>query len=100
MLYYAKIVEDRIDRYGPAEIVFPNTSFPMTGPDDEFLAENNAVRVVSNIEHNSATHKLEFVEPYILDGNVYHVKLTKFTKAEATAISKAIADFEALQGGN
>lgn len=99
MLYYAKIVDGKIDRYGPAEIVFPNVSLPIEGPDDEFLDENGAVRVISTIDHDPSTHRLEFTEPYILDGNVYHVKLTKFTKAEATAISKAIAEFEALQGG-
>lgn len=99
-MYYAKVVDGKIERYGAASDVFPNVSFPALGPDDEFLEENSAVRVVGAIEHDSATHKLEFTEPYILDGNVYHVKLTKFTKAEATAISKAIAEFEALQGGN
>lgn len=99
MLYYAKVIDGKIESYGPAGTVFPNVSFPLEGPDDDFLSENNAVKVLSTIEHDSSTHKLEFTEPYILDGKVYHVKLTKFTKSEATAISKAIAEFEALQGG-
>jgi hypothetical protein len=99
-MYYAKVIDGEIKGYGIANDVFPNVSFPITGPDDDFLNENFGVRVLSTIEHDPTKYKLEFSEPYILDEKVYHVKLTKFTKSEASELSKALADFEALQEGS
>jgi hypothetical protein len=99
-MYYAKVINGEILSYGSASDVFPNVSFPITGPDEDFLNDNSAVEVLSSIDHDPKTHKLEFSEAYIADEKVYNVRLVKFTKAESSALSKAIADFEALQGGN
>lgn len=59
---------------------FPNTSFPQSGPNDDFLKENDAYRVVFFIEHDREVETLVSCEPYVKNGFAYVVKIE--TKSE------------------
>ena len=64
---------------------FPNTSFPVSGPSDAFLAERGAVKVSLFREHNRATQKLVSCEPVVEDGFAYLVEVVDKTEAEIAA---------------
>lgn len=49
-------------------VLFPNTSFPPQGPDAEWMAQNNCMRVVDDKPHDTKTEKIVVVDPYI-DGD-------------------------------
>lgn len=59
--------------------VFPNVSFPASGPSDAFLTENGAVKVSLFKPYDRATQKLVSVEPYIEDGWAYTVTVVDKT---------------------
>jgi len=71
--------------------IFPNVSFPASGPSDKFLSERKAVRVNQFIPHDRATQKLVACAPYVQDGWAYTVKVESKTAEEiiADAASKA-----------
>ena len=53
--------------------LFPNTSFPVTGPNDDFFAENECLKVSSFKAHDRATEMLVGCTPYEENGMVYTV---------------------------
>lgn len=55
--------------------LFPNTSFPLTGPNDEFFAENDCLKVSIFKEHDRATQMLVGCDPYVENGMVYTVEV-------------------------
>ena len=66
----------RLDGSTIAEIaehksLFPNTSFPKSGPDADWLAANSCAEVVVFLAYDSATQKNEVVTPYLSNGKVY-----------------------------
>lgn len=97
-MYYAIVKDDKIEKFGQLNEVFPNVSFPFDGPNDEFLAENNAQKVLEMFEHDSAKVKLVYCEPYVKDGKVYMVEEKKFGKTELSDIKKGLAELKELQG--
>lgn len=99
-MYYAIVANNSIVKSGKLNELFPNTSFPAIGPDEDFMAENNMVKVLENIDHNSSTHKMVFCEPYMLDGKVYRVESVEFSAEEKAKVNSALAEFEAMQEGN
>jgi hypothetical protein len=76
---------------------FPNTSFPQSGPDDDFLAANGYARVNAFKEHDRATEKLIPAEPYFEAPWVYTVAVAP-KSAEELAAEQAAA-VQALQAG-
>ena len=64
---------------------FKGTSFPASGISDDFLAENNAVKVSVFLPHDRAIEKLVPCEPYVQDGFAYTVEVTAKTEEELTA---------------
>ena len=56
---------------GDMRDLFPNTSFPTTGPDDEWYVQNGCMKVNLSAPCDRETQVLEQCEPYILDGFVY-----------------------------
>lgn len=97
-MYYAIVKDDKIEKFGQINDVFPNVSFPFAGPDDDFLAEHNAQKVIELYEHDSAKYKLVYCDPYVKDGKVYMVEEKKFTKSELAENKKGLTDLEELQG--
>ena len=65
--------------------MFPNVSFPASGPSDAFLAENNAYKVNLFKDHDRATQKLVPCEPYIEDGWAYTVTVADKTAEDIAA---------------
>jgi hypothetical protein len=65
--------------------IFRNTSFSASGPSDEFLADNNAVKVNLFKDHDRATQKLVPADPYIEDGWCYTVAVADKTEEEIAA---------------
>lgn len=97
-MYYAIVKDGSIEKFGQLNDVFPNVSFPFDGPNDEFLSENNAYKVIEMFDHDSAKTQLVYCEPYVKDNQVYMVEEKKFTKSELSAIKKGKEDLEKLQG--
>ena len=55
--------------------LFPSTSFPATGPNDDFFTENNCLKVSSFKAHDRTTQMLVGCGAYIEDGVVYTVEV-------------------------
>ena len=75
-------IENNKSIVGDYKNLFPNVSFPDSGPDDSFLAENNCLRVDSFISHDRNTQKLVSTEPYIVGNKVLIVKVENKTQEE------------------
>lgn len=55
--------------------LFPNTSFPISGPNDDFFTENNCLKVSVFKTHNRDTEMLVGCEPYEENGVIYTVEV-------------------------
>jgi len=55
--------------------LFKETSFPVTGPNDDFFAENNCLKVSVFKEHDRATQMLVGCGAYEENGVVYTVEV-------------------------
>ena len=64
---------------GDYRALFPNTSFPSSGPDQEFLESVNALRVNLWKPHDWLTEELAPCTPYVEDGWVYRVVVQALT---------------------
>ena len=69
--------------------LFPNTSFPKSGPDADWLAANSCAEVITFLAYNSATQKNEAVTPYLSGGKVYTRRVTDMTTSEKAAVVSA-----------
>ena len=67
---------------GDHRVLFPNTSFPETGPNDEWMQENNCMLVSDNKPHDELNEKIVVVEPYIEGDKVYIVDVVVKTPEE------------------
>lgn len=75
-----------VTQVGGYQSVFPNTSFPSSGPNDDFLTENNVKKVSRFKSFDSATEKLVSAEPYEDGDFVYVVKVQALTEEELAAL--------------
>lgn len=60
---YAKITPDGI-KVAELHVLFPNISFPSTGPSDEFKAKYGLLVPVEHLEYDGIYEKLEKRDPY------------------------------------
>ena len=74
---------------GTIKELFPNTSFTATGPNTDFLAENNVVELVETLSYTTPTQKLTTVDAYIEGGKVYNVKIESTTTDEQTELNNS-----------
>ena len=65
--------------------MFPNTSFPASGPSDAFLASQGAVKVSMFRDHDRATQKLVSCDPVVENGFAYVVEVVDKTAEEIAA---------------
>jgi hypothetical protein len=72
----------RIDHY---KKIFPNISFPASGPSDVFLAQQGAYKVASFRDYDRATQKLVSCDPVIENGFAYVVAVVDKTEEEIAA---------------
>lgn len=81
----AIISNGQVTKVGDYRALFPQTSFPPSGPSDEFLAANSAMKVNVWMPYDETTEKLSACEPYI-DGNwVYTVEVMPLTPDDIKA---------------
>jgi hypothetical protein len=91
----AKLTGDVVGEIADHKALYPNVSFPKSGPDATWLADNSCAEVITFLDFNSATQRSEAADPYIADGKVYTRSVTDMTADElaavATAASNAVA---------
>ena len=61
----AKVEDGQVINVSDYREMFPNTSFPDSGPDNQFMIENGCMYVNSWLPYDSNTQKLASVAPYI-----------------------------------
>ena len=85
----ARLDGSTISEIAEHKSLFPNTSFPKSGPDADWLAANSCAEVVVFLAYDSATQKNEGVTPYLQDGKVYTRRVTDMTSDERAAVVTA-----------
>ena len=86
---YAIITNDQITAHGSISSLWPNTSFAGGVPNAEFLADQNAVVICSELPYDASLQKLLQVEPYLLAGTAYDVQVVDVTPEELDAALQA-----------
>ena len=77
--------------------LFPNVSFPSTGPDADWLAANSCAEVVKFLAFDSATQRSDPAEPYLDDGKGYTRRVVDLSAEEQAAIVTASNDAAATR---
>ena len=85
----ARLSGSNIGEIADHKSLFPNTSFPASGPDSNWLAANSCAEVITFLAYNSATQKNEAVTPYLSGGKVYTRRVTDMTTSEKAAVVTA-----------
>ena len=75
---------ESIQRLGHYRTMFPNVSFPASGPDQHWMTQNNAKFVLSTKSFDRTTHRIESVEPYVEGDYVYNVRVVALSDQETT----------------
>jgi hypothetical protein len=90
----AKIENNAVVQVADYRVMFPQTSFPDSGPSGEFMQANSCLHVTMFKPYDRATEKLVTVAPYIDGDRVFTVAIEPLTQAEieanATAAAQAI----------
>lgn len=81
----AKIQDDTVVAVSDYREIFPNTSFPASGPDGEFMEANSCLPVCVFKTYDSLTEKLASVAPYIEDSQVFTIAVEPLTPEEIEA---------------
>lgn len=68
----AKLTDSGIE-VAEHQAMFPDTSFSTSGPNEEFMQQNNCMHVSMWLPYDSDTEILVGSSPYIKDGIVYTV---------------------------
>lgn len=77
----AKIENGVITEVAYYKDMFPNTSFAVGGPSDDFLDEHSVKKVRSDLTYDYATHRIVPVAPYLLNDKVYDVVVEAIPQA-------------------
>lgn len=70
--------------------LFPNVSFPSSGPDATWLAANSCAEVVKFLAFDSASQKNEGVDPYLDNGKVYTRRVVDLTLDDVASRTAAL----------
>ena len=89
-MIYARVINGQIYDQATIQDLFPNTSFPHTGPTQEFLASENLVPISERKQYDAQTQVLERVPAYIEDGVVYVVQARAKTSEELASEQAAL----------
>ena len=66
----AKIKDNKVEAVGEHTALFPNTSFPVSGPPADWMTQNSVLPVTMFRTYNGLTEKSTSVDPYIESGVV------------------------------
>jgi len=72
--------------------LFPNVSFPASGPDATWLAANSCAEVVKFLAFDSATQRSDPADPYLGNGKVYTRRVVDLSSDEQAAVVTAAND--------
>ena len=89
MMKIAQLDGSTIGDIADCKVLYPNTSFPKSGPDEGWLTLNECAEVVTFLAFDAATQKNESVTPYLSDGKVYTRRVTNMTSEEQAAVVAA-----------
>ena len=81
----AKVEDGQVINVSDYRDMFPNTSFPNSGPDVEFLEANSCMTVTVWKQYDQRTEKLDSVAPYIEGNTVYTIAVEPLTPEEIEA---------------
>ena len=81
----AIIKDNAVEKIGEHTDLFPNVSFPATGPTSDWMTENSVMPVTMSRSYDRMTQKSISVDPYIEDNVVYLHKIESLTDSEKTA---------------
>jgi hypothetical protein len=87
----AIVTNGQVTAVGDYKTVFPNTSFPVSGPSDAILAELSAKKVTLFKAHDRATQKLVSCAPYVDGEFVCTVEVQSKTADEIAADTASLA---------
>ena len=89
-MIYARVINGVIYDMAPLSDLYPTTTFPASGPGQEFLASENLQEIQLRKAYNPNTEKLVQVQPYLESGVVYAVSVVSLTQEELTALDDAV----------
>ena len=87
-----------VEQVGDYQVLFPNTSFPSSGPTPEWMAENSCLPVTVWLPYDPSTQYLESVAPYINGDTVYTVQVAQMTPEMIAQYQASLAANIAAQG--
>ena len=87
----ALIDNGQVTAVGDYRALFPQTSFPPSGPSDEFLAANSAMKVNVWLPYDQMTQQLAACTPYIQGDWVYTVEVVPLTPEQIATRDEAQA---------
>ena len=85
----AKIKDNKVEAVGEHTALFPNTSFPVSGPPADWMTQNSVLPVTVFRSYNGLTEKSTSVDPYIEDGVVYLHKIEALDDSQKAAAQTA-----------
>ena len=85
----AKIKDNKVEAVGEHTALFPNTSFPVSGPPADWMTQNSVLPVTMFRSYNGLTEKSTSVDPYIEDGVVYLHKIEALDDSQKAAAQTA-----------
>ena len=88
-MFIAKI-GDTIE-VGDYRQLFPNTSFPASGPSSQFMVDNGCLPVNLFKNHDRMTQKLSQVAPYVENNEVFTVQVESLTEDEIASATSSKA---------
>jgi hypothetical protein len=80
-----------VEQVGDYQVLFPNTSFPSSGPTPEWMAENSCLPVTVYLPYDPATQYLESVAPYINGEYVYTVQVAQMSPEQLAQYQASVA---------
>ena len=85
----AKIKDNKVEAVGEHTALFPNTSFPASGPPADWMTQNSVLPVTVFRTYNGLTEKSTSVDPYIESGVVYLHKIEALDDSQKAAAQTA-----------
>jgi len=94
----AKIENGQVVDVSDYQSMYPDTSFPSSGPNEQFMVENNCMYVNTYLDYDPSTQYLESVPPYILIADpaqplnwVYTIKVAQLTPEQIQQMHDTLA---------
>ena len=84
-MQYAKIENNTVLEIFDLRTKYSNISFPLQGPNAQWLQEENLLPISVNKPHDRLTQKTVAVSPYIEDNMVYTVQIVSLSTEEIEA---------------